>query len=208
MKFLQAKLNRSRTAQNLLAQIRLEKNADIVIISQQYRDEAGTGWYHDEVGTTVIWILDPQRQPVAQHGSGEGFASGRTNDISIISCYLTPNESIGDFQAKLDSLDDMLRDVGGELIVAIPRNRACGGRRPAYWWTNEIAELRKKCLKLRRTVQRGRKSDRDFALRSFIYRTAKKALGRAIKTSKCRCCDKLRDDLNSDPWGLGYKIVM
>ena len=41
-----------------------------------------------------------------------------TNDISIVSCYLTPNESIGDFQAKLDSLEDIIRDIGRELIVA------------------------------------------------------------------------------------------
>ena len=27
---------------------------------------------------------------------------------------------------------------------AIPRTRARGVRRPAYWWTNEIAELRKR----------------------------------------------------------------
>ena len=46
--------------------------------------------------------------------------------------------------------------------------------------TNEIAELRKKCLKLRRAAQRGRKSHRDFALRRAEYRTAKKSLGRAI----------------------------
>ena len=91
---------------------------------------------------------------------------------------------------------------------AIPRTRAHGGRRPSYWWTNEIAALRKKCLKLRRAAQRGRKNDRDFALRSADYRTAKKSLGQTIKTSKRRCWDRLRDDLNSDPWGLGYKIVM
>ena len=72
---------------------------------------------------------------------------------------------------------------------------------------NEIAELRKKCLKLRRAAQRGRKSDCDFALKSFIYRTAKKALALAIKTSKCRCWDRLRD-LNSYSWGIEYKIVM
>ena len=363
MIFLQANLNRSRTAQDLLAQISLEKNADIVIISEQHRDGARTSWYSDELGTAAIWIPDPQSQPVAQHGSGKGYVWVRINDISIVSCYLTPNESIGDFQAKMDSLEDMLRDIGGELIVAgdfnakalewgeghpdsrggrvldmasrtglvilntgststfrragyretipdvslaterlaasvrdwrviegytasdhqyitfrvrdakparpkardsqirwnirkmdeevlnlalergqrslyaipdgavtpaqakvvssitmqiihraceeaIPRTRARGGRRPAYWWTNEIAELRKKCLKLRRAAQRGRQSDRDFALRSAEYRTAKKSLGRAIKTSKRRCWDRLKDDLNSDPWGLGYKIVM
>ena len=36
-----------RTAQDLLAQIRLEKNADIDIISERYLDGAGTGWYHN-----------------------------------------------------------------------------------------------------------------------------------------------------------------
>ena len=41
----------------------------------------------------------------------------RINDISIVSCYLTPNESIGDLQAKFDSLENMLRDIGGELVV-------------------------------------------------------------------------------------------
>ena len=38
---IQDNLNRSRTAQDLLAQINLEKNANIVIISERYRDGAG-----------------------------------------------------------------------------------------------------------------------------------------------------------------------
>ena len=42
----------------------------------------------------------------------------RINDISIASCYLTPNENIGEFQAKLDNLKDMIWDIGGELIEA------------------------------------------------------------------------------------------
>ena len=52
------------------------------------------------------------------------------------------------------------------------------------------SKLRKKCLKLRSAAQRGRKSDRDLAIRSTEYRTAKKSLGRAIKSSKCRCWDR------------------
>ena len=60
-------INNRRTTQDLLAQILLEKNADIVIITEQYRDDAGTGWDRDELGTAPIWISDPQNQPVAQH---------------------------------------------------------------------------------------------------------------------------------------------
>ena len=36
MKVLQGNLNRSRTAQDLLTQICLEKNDDVVIVSEQY----------------------------------------------------------------------------------------------------------------------------------------------------------------------------
>ena len=42
----------------------------------------------------------------------------RCNQINFISCYLTPNESIGDFQAKLDCLGDASIDMEGELIVS------------------------------------------------------------------------------------------
>ena len=37
----------------------------------------------------------------------------RCGQIIIISCYLTPNESIGDFQAKLDFLEDAVRHGRG-----------------------------------------------------------------------------------------------
>ena len=95
-----------------------------------------------------------------------------------------------------------------DLLAQGLRTRARGGRRPAYWWTNEIAELGKKCLKLKRAAQCGRKCECDFALRNAEYLVAKRALGRAIEASKHRCWNRLRDDLNNDPWGLGYKIVM
>ena len=93
-------------------------------------------------------------------------------------------------------------------VEAIPRNRARDGTRPAYWWTDEIAGLRRKCLSCRRAAQRAKKSDRNAALRRAEYLVAKRALGRAIEASKHRCWNRLRDDLNNDPWGLGYKIVM
>ena len=57
-------------------------------------------------------------------------------------------------------------------------------------------------------AQRAKNSDHNAALRRAEYLVAKRALGRAIKASKHRCWNRLRDDLNNDPWGLGYKIVM
>ena len=99
-----------------------------------------------------------------------------------------PDGAVTPAQAKVVSSMTM-QIIHRACEEAIPRTRARGSRRPAYWWTNEIAELKKKCLRLRRVAQRGRKSDCDFALKSAEYRTAKKSLGRDIETSKRRCWD-------------------
>ncbi|KAK2574827.1 hypothetical protein KPH14_013049, partial [Odynerus spinipes] len=101
-----------------LAQICSEKAADVVLISEQYRDRDGPGWYSDDLGTAAIWIPNLRRFNVADHGSGSGFAWVRSRDVTYVSCYLTPNEPIADFRAKLDGLEDAVRDMEGELVVA------------------------------------------------------------------------------------------
>lgn len=37
--------------------------------------------------------------------------------ITYVSCYLTPSESILDFQGKLDLLEDAIRDEKGKVLV-------------------------------------------------------------------------------------------
>ncbi|XP_046815730.1 uncharacterized protein LOC124422840 [Vespa crabro] len=69
---------------------------------------------------------------------------------------------------------------------AIPRKKPRHGKRPAYWWTPEIAELRRKCLKLRRAARRARKGSEANA-KSAEHKAAKKQLRRAINKSKVNC---------------------
>ncbi|XP_046826449.1 uncharacterized protein LOC124427498 [Vespa crabro] len=93
MRVLQDNLNRSRTTHHLLTQHCSEKQADIVLISKQYQDRAGLGWYADELGTAAIWIRDPRQINVSDQGSGCGYT-------------------------KLDDLEEALREMQGDLIVA------------------------------------------------------------------------------------------
>ena len=51
---LQCNMHRSKTAHDLLEQICFEKHADIILISEQYRNRQGPGWYTDNLGTTAI----------------------------------------------------------------------------------------------------------------------------------------------------------
>lgn len=87
--------------------------------------------------------------------------------------------------------------------VAQPRT----GRRPVYWWNEQIAELRSDCLRARRRMQRARTdvTREDCRVR---LRAAKTELGREIKRSKKACFQKLCQEANTTPWGNAYKIVM
>ncbi|XP_035723753.1 uncharacterized protein LOC118442357 [Vespa mandarinia] len=361
MRVLQGNLNRSRTAHHLLTQLCSEKKADIVLISEQYQDRTGVGWYADELGTAAIWIPDTRLIHVSDQGSGRGYVWVRHNSTTYVSVYRTPNDRIDDFQIKLDDLEDALRKMQGDLIVAgdlnakalewgearpdsrgrrimevasrlelsvlntgststfhrpgyretipdvslanehlvarvtgwqviedytgsdhqyilfdvhdrkpavtsvkrpprwniarmdrerlssvieegwrsqqstsaslspptqarlisaatmqliqkacaiaVPKNGTKWQRRPVYWWTNEIADLRKKCLRLRRLAQRAKRSDHDAAPLAADYQAAMKALKRTIKASQRRCWKELCLDVDQNPWGLGYQIV-
>lgn len=90
--------------------------------------------------------------------------------------------------------------------ATMPKFQKRQNRRPQYWWTDEIAELRRICLANKRRVARagGRPERENF---QATYKTARKELTNAIRDSKTRCWKKLCEEVNEDPWGTGYKIV-
>ena len=67
--------------------------------------------------------------------------------------------------------------------ASMPRIWTRRNKEPVYWWTEEIARLRREFLLLRRRAQRAR--DRaDAVAHSEEYRIARKILRRAINSSK------------------------
>lgn len=106
-------------------------------------------------------------------------------------------------------------DCGGLMAVltracdaSMPRQvKPRNARTPVYWWNDGIANLRSACLRARRRFQRAR-SDEAREARRVVYKTAKAALGKAIKQSKTNCFGNLCQEANNTPWGDAYKIVM
>lgn len=47
IRILQGNMNRSRTADHLLHQLVVEKGAELLILSEQYRNKESTYWYSD-----------------------------------------------------------------------------------------------------------------------------------------------------------------
>lgn len=111
-------MNRSKTADNLLHQLVFEKRADLVLISEQYRNKQSPSWYSDLLGTAAIWIPNAGKVQVKKHGAGRGFVWVRCGVVTYFSCYFTPNEGITDFQAKLDALEDEVLKVADRMVIA------------------------------------------------------------------------------------------
>jgi hypothetical protein len=90
--------------------------------------------------------------------------------------------------------------------ASMPRKGSRNGKSPAYWWSDEIAMLRKEAHRLRRRAQRARRRP-DAALMSALHKEAHKKLRHAINRSKAQGWKDLLQEVNRDVWGLAYKIV-
>jgi len=84
------------------------------------------------------------------------------------------------------------------------------GRKSVYWWTSDINALRKTANHARRIFQRKKKRMGPLAASAeeAAAKQAKLELVKAIKAAKDRAWKVLCDQVESDPWGTPYKLVM
>ncbi|KAM3958882.1 putative 115 kDa protein in type-1 retrotransposable element R1DM [Aphomia sociella] len=96
--------------------------------------------------------------------------------------------------------------------AAMPRARSQSSRRQVYWWSEEIADLRRQCMVARRQYTRYRRPRRnrdvDHEAQLFrAYKDLKKALQLLIHRAKSSAWEELLGTLDRDPWGRPYTIV-
>ncbi|CAI6362017.1 unnamed protein product [Macrosiphum euphorbiae] len=92
----------------------------------------------------------------------------------------------------------------------MPRGKYKGGKIPTCWLSQEIAELRKDCLKAWRKYKRSRCHQTSTQESDYIsFKESKKKLKRSIRKSKEDSWKNILCALvESDPWGLPSRIVM
>lgn len=95
--------------------------------------------------------------------------------------------------------------------ASMPRVRPYTPKRQVYWWSAEIAQLRRACVVTRRQYTRQRRRrfrDEDLEVRLYAaYKEAKETLQLAIARAKTQARDELLETLNRDPWGRPYRSV-
>lgn len=105
-------------------------------------------------------------------------------------------------------LDRALREISD---VSMPR-KGISKRPSVYWWNSDIAELRRACNRFRRRLirERARRNPQPETIRARwdALREARRELRKAIFRYKARMWRELVDDLDRDPWGTPYRVVM
>ncbi|CAB0034243.1 unnamed protein product [Trichogramma brassicae] len=107
-------------------------------------------------------------------------------------------------------------DVDEACDVAMSRGGGCHRREPVLWWTNEIADLRRACLRARRLAQisRGRPNEEthrvEFAATRRLLRAViknSKLLGPPMRGSKQQHMKQAVRDCDLASEGLEGKII-
>ncbi|XP_071575478.1 uncharacterized protein [Temnothorax nylanderi] len=109
-----------------------------------------------------------------------------------------------------DQVEELVRTMSQACDVAMPRLRPLPPRIHAYWWTEELAELRRSSVRAKQRWLRaraGRRGALDVEEAGEAWRSARDDLSRAIRAAKERSWKELLESVSEDPWGRPYKLV-
>ena len=82
---LQGNMNRSKNADCLLPQLAIEKGAELLLLSEQYKNKESPLWYTDQLGTAAIWVPNGKIY-IQKHGTGRGYVWVKSTDTTYFSC--------------------------------------------------------------------------------------------------------------------------
>ncbi|XP_054257440.1 uncharacterized protein LOC128982505 [Macrosteles quadrilineatus] len=153
----------------------------------------------------VFGVLPERRHPYANSANPpRRWNLGRLCRDTFRGCI--GDQTVGDIGSAEFRATSTMRLISLACDCSMPRISARRGKKAVYWLTPEIAELRRRCLSLRRAAQRARNRPEANA-RSAEHKAARRDLRGAINRSKVGCWKQLCQDVDNNPWGTGYKIV-
>ncbi|KAL4083820.1 hypothetical protein QTP88_029136 [Uroleucon formosanum] len=149
-----------------------------------------------------IWATAPRLDAAAPEGW-----NWRKTDCEKLNSFLTNTlmceTDVGELHKAIDEYIKRVCDV------SMPKKKPRGVRKPVFWWSDEIAELRKSSLAARRTFQRACKmrGPEECREEQQTAREAMKALRLAVRRSQENAWKALCDSVDQDPWGLPYSLA-
>ena len=163
---------------------------------------------HSDHRAIIYETLRPQpnqsgRQPNKAQQKGW---KAKDLDIEILEHML---DDIDETEGTAEQLTKrMMKALNEACDASMPRNGSGAYRKnKVYWWNNKITSLRNECHKLRRRYQRAR-GRADFMQLQADFRGKRKELRKEIAKSKSDAFRTLLEEVQNNPWGNAYKIVL
>lgn len=115
-KFLQINLNCCKAAQDLMHQSASENDVDFIFVSE-YNSLGGNHWYPDSNGKSAI--VCNFNSTVDDTGQSEpGFRWITIGEITLYSCYWSPNTTMQEYEQFLARLESSVRGRSTEILIA------------------------------------------------------------------------------------------
>ncbi|XP_043286875.1 uncharacterized protein [Venturia canescens] len=102
----------------LLLTIADEHDADVLILCEPYRRRTTQTYITNETETTAIWVRGATQSRVSNRGVGDDYVWAKVGAVTYVSVYLTPNCTAAEFERKVALLEDGIRDLPGDVVVA------------------------------------------------------------------------------------------
>lgn len=200
-----------------------ESIIDLTWVSSQLVGRAGNWSVHSDLLSLsdhlyVLFAIDPVRGEVHIRGSSRllpypRWDNSRMNDDLFTqsinwACAVGP---AAEETADTDGMCSWLTRVMTEACDAsAPRVGSRPPRKYAFWWNENIAELRRKAIRARRRWMRSKRRGRPDVVAGYqtAYRLAKRLLGAEIISAKSAAWRQLVESVDGDPWGLPYRLVL
>ncbi|KAL0895255.1 hypothetical protein ABMA27_011409 [Loxostege sticticalis] len=118
LKFLQANINHSARAQDLLFQSMAQWLIDVVVVAEPYFVPPADNWVSDRDGLVAL-ISSASSSPPLNVVRGHGFASALVGGIVVIGVYFSPNRPLHEFENFMTEVEALvLRSHPHPVIVA------------------------------------------------------------------------------------------
>lgn len=116
------------------------------------------------------------------------------------------------YKKKPKNAEELIRTITKACNLVLSKKKSgCRNKKPVFWWSPRISELRQECIKCRRKMTRWatrfRRLDSHYNHLRSLYKEAKIRLKDEIVKSKDESWREVCEEIETDIWGLGYKIA-
>lgn len=153
----------------------------------------------------LVYKFSSGRHPET-HPTGPRWSWRKLNREKVVRYINSSN--VGEEAEPIAVYTALYRYLVGACDSCMPKGQYRRGKKPVYWWSSEIADLRSDCKKARRRSKRVRYKSAEVQEQCRSnFQIARNTLRKVIRDSKEACWKNMCQQVEKDPWGLPYKLV-